>query len=148
MVYMSIYGYTNGNLSIPFRATDMYGNVCGAPNGVASSYPYAYFFNPTTFDLSNRYCVQSCPSYSSGTLSTLTCYNQSSCSYSVSIYGNGSYSANPASSSVIIGYPTTTLISRICVPTSSVFTNAFASYISAFSTYLSQSSFSQFITDI
>ena len=148
MVYMSIYGYTNGNLSTPFRATDMNGNVCGDPNGPAANYPYAYFFNPTTLDLSNRYCVAACPSYSANTLSTLSCYNQSSCSYAVTIYPNGSYSANPSSNSVIIGYEATSVISRVCIPTSTVLSVAFASYITAFSSSLSQSSFSYFITDL
>ena len=104
MVYMSIYGYTNGNLSKPFRATDMNGNVCGDPSGVAANYPYAYFFNPTTLDLSNRYCVDSCPSYSNAALSTLSCYGQASCSYAVTILANGSYSVSPTSTSLIIGY--------------------------------------------
>ena len=61
MGYLSIYGYVNGNLDKPFRATDMNSIVCGDPNGVAVDYPYAYFFNPTTGDLSNRYCVKQCP---------------------------------------------------------------------------------------
>lgn len=58
MVYFSAYGYANGNTSKPFRATDMNGNVCGDPDGLAVNYPYAYFFNPTSGDLSNRYCVK------------------------------------------------------------------------------------------
>lgn len=35
MVYMSIYGYTNGDLNKPYRATDSNGIVCGDPGGVA-----------------------------------------------------------------------------------------------------------------
>jgi hypothetical protein len=148
MVYMSVYGYTNGNLAKPFRATDMNGNVCGDPAGVAANFPYAYFFNPTTLDLSNRYCVAACPSYSNGALTTLSCYGQSSCSYALTILSNGSYSVNPSSTSIIIGYETTSLISRVCVPTTTVFNNAFASYASTFSSSLSQGAFSEFITDI
>lgn len=71
MIYFSAYGYANGNTSKPFRATDMSGNVCGDPNGVAVNYPYAYFFNPTSGDLTNRYCVKQCPYFSSGSLTTI-----------------------------------------------------------------------------
>ncbi len=148
MGYMSIYGYTNGNLSKPFRATDMSGNVCGDPDGVAKDYPYAYFFNPTTGDLSNRYCVKECPYFSSGTLTTISCYGQASCTYAVTISSSGAYNTNPSSTSDIIGYETSALISRICVPSSTVFTGVFSSYTTAFSTYLSQSGFSTFITDL
>ena len=31
MVYMSIWGYTHGNVDKIFRATDQGGNVCGDP---------------------------------------------------------------------------------------------------------------------
>ena len=98
MVYMSIYGYTNGNLSKPYRATDSNGIICGDPGGVAEAYPYAYFYNPTTLDLSNRYCVQSCPYFdSTGSLTTLSCYGQSNCSYVVTVDSSGSYTTNPSS---------------------------------------------------
>jgi hypothetical protein len=149
MVYMSIYGYTNGNLSKPYRATDSSGNVCGEPGGAAESYAYAYFFNPTTLDLSNRYCVKACPSFdASGTLTAIECYGQASCAYVVTIDSSGSYSANPSSTSDIIGYDTSALIGRVCIPSTTVFSGAFSSYVSTFSTYLSTSGLSSFITDI
>jgi hypothetical protein len=58
MVYISAAAYATGNLSVIFRATDSNGIVCGDPSGVAANYPYAYFYNPTTGDLSNRYCIK------------------------------------------------------------------------------------------
>lgn len=149
MVYMSAYGYANGNLSKPFRATDSSGNVCGDPNGVAANYPYAYFYNPTSGDLSKRYCVKTCPYFdSTSTLTTIECYGQSSCTYAVTITSSGAYTSNPSSTSVIIGYETSSLISRVCVPSSTVFSGVFSSYVTVFSTYLSQSGFSTFITDL
>ena len=147
MIYVSAHGYANGNLSKPFRATDANGVVCGEPGGEAESYPYAYFFNPTTFTLENRVCVKACPSYQSGTLSTLDCY-ASSCTYSVTILSDGTYSANPSTTTEVIGYETSPLIGRVCIPSSTVFAGAFASYVSTFSTYLSQGGFSTFITDL
>ncbi len=116
MVYLASYGYTNGNTSKIFRATDSNANVCGLPGGVAANYPYAYFYNPTTLDLSKRYCVQTCPSFVNGALSTLSCYGQANCAYSLTVLASGSYSTSPSSTSQIIGYETSALIGRVCIP--------------------------------
>ena len=35
MVYFSAYGYMNGNINRPYRATNSNGVVCGEPGGVA-----------------------------------------------------------------------------------------------------------------
>ena len=149
MGYMSIYGYTNGNLSRPYRATDSSGNACGEPGGAAELYPYAYFFNPTTLDLSNRYCVKACPYFdNSGSLTTIECYGQGSCNYAVTVDSSGSYSANPSTTTEIIGYDTSTLISRVCVPSTTVFSGAFSSYVTTFSNALSSTGLSSFITDV
>ena len=136
----------NGNLSKPYRATDKNGVVCGEPGGVAEAYPYAYFYNPTTYDLSNRYCVTQCPYFSGGSLTTLSCYG-TSCSYAVTIDSSGSYSSAPSTTD-IIGYDANALIGRVCVPSATVFSGAFSSYVSTFSTYLSQNGLSSFITDL
>lgn len=61
MVVISSNAYANGNINKIFRATDSNGVACGDPTGAAADYPYSYFYNPTTGDLTNRYCVQSCP---------------------------------------------------------------------------------------
>lgn len=148
MVYMSAYGFSNGNTTKIFRATDSNAVVCGDPSGPAASYPYAYFYNPTTMDLSNRYCVTECPYFSNGALTTLSCYGQASCAYAVTVTSSGTYSTNPSSTSQIIGYETTSMIDRVCIPSSTVFSGVFYSYISTFSTYLNQGDFSSFITDM
>lgn len=135
MVYLSAYGYANGNPSKVFRATDSNGNVCGDPSGVAANYPYAYFYNPTSLDLSNRFCVASCPYFSSGSLTTLSCYGQT-CNYAVTITSSGTYTVNPSSTSVIIGYETSSVIDRVCIPSTTVFDGVFSSYVSVFSSNL------------
>ena len=146
MVYFSIYGYINGNLSTPYRATNSNNIICGEPGGVAETFPYAYFYNPTTFDLSNRYCVKECPYFSSGSLTTLNCYG-GACTYTVTIDSSGAYSTSPSTSS-IIGYDSTALIGRICIPSATVFSGAFSTYVSTFSTYLNQNGLSSFVTDL
>jgi hypothetical protein len=99
-------------------------------------------------DLSNRYCVKECPYFSNGALTTISCYGQASCSYALTITSSGTYSVNPSSTSQIIGYETTSMIDRVCIPSSTVFSGVFYSYISTFSTYLNQGDFSSFITDM
>lgn len=101
---MSSYAYANGNLSKIFRATDSNGNACGDPTGPAADYPYAYFYNPTSGDLSNRYCVKTCPYFNSGSLTTISCYNQGSCTYALTVTSTGSYTVSPSSTTQIIGY--------------------------------------------
>ena len=148
MVYISSAAYATGNLQSIFRATDSNGVPCGDPKGLAASFPYAYFYNPTTADLSNRYCVKECPFFSSGALTTLSCYGQATCTYDLSVTSTGTYSVNPSSTSQIIGFETTAVAGRVCIPSSTVFKGVFYAYISAFSTSLSQSSFSMFTTDL
>jgi hypothetical protein len=116
MVVISSNAYANGNLNKIFRATDSNGNACGDPTGPAANYPYAYFYNPTTGDLTNRYCVDACPYFSGGSLTTINCYNQADCSYALTITSSGAYSVSPTSTTQIIGYETSSMISRICVP--------------------------------
>lgn len=148
MVVISSNAYANGNLNKIFRATDSNGVACGDPSGLAADYPYAYFYNPTTGDLTNRYCVQSCPYFSGGALTTLTCYNQANCAYAVTITSSGAYSASPSSTTQIIGYETTAMINRICVPSTTVLAGAFYSYTTTFSTALSSSDLTSFTTDL
>jgi hypothetical protein len=148
MIYISSYAYANGNLTKIFRATDSNGIACGDPTGPAANYPYAYFYNPTTGDLTNRYCVTSCPYFSGGSLTTLSCYNQGSCTYALSITSSGTYSLNPSSTTQIIGYETSAMINRICVPSTTVFAGVFSSYTSIFSSALSSNDLSSFATDL
>lgn len=148
MIAMSSNAYSTGNLSKIFRATDSNGVACGDPSGVAANYPYAYFYNPTSGDLSNRYCVTSCPYFSSGSLTTVTCYGQASCTYALTITSSGTYSVNPSSTSQIIGYETSALIGRLCIPSTTVFSGVFSSYVSTFSSTLSSSDLASFTTDL
>ena len=104
MIYISASAYSLGNISKIFRATDSNGVICGEPGGAASAYAYAYFYNPTSGDLKNRYCVSECPYFSGGSLTTLSCYGQSNCAYAVTITSSGTYSTSPSSTSQIIGY--------------------------------------------
>lgn len=148
MLVISSNAYANGNLSKIFRATDSSGNACGDPTGVAADYPYAYFYNPTSGDLSNRYCVKQCPYFSGGALTTISCYGQASCTYALTITSSGAYSVSPSSTSQIIGYETSAMASRLCVPSSTVFVGAFSSYVSIFSSTLSSSDLTSFTTDL
>lgn len=148
MVAISSNAYVNGNLDKIFRATDSNGVACGDPTGPAANYPYAYFFNPTTGDLSNRYCVTACPYFSSGALTTLTCYNQANCAYALTVTSSGAYSVSPSSTTQIIGYETSSIVNRLCVPSSTAFAGAFVSYTSTFSSALSSSDLTSFTTDL
>jgi hypothetical protein len=83
-------------------------DVCGGSNSVTISYPYTYFYNPTTGDLSHRTCVKSCPNYNSGTLSTIDCYIpgnlQGKCSYDATIGQNNGNLNTTVNTTAIIGY--------------------------------------------
>lgn len=75
-------------------------------------------------NLSNRRCVQSCPvAQADNTPSAITCLTNSvvtSCTYVFTVNGDGTSSVTGTPSGVF-GYPTTTTIDRVCVPTSAVF---------------------------
>ncbi len=74
-------------------------NVCGASNTNTSQFPYAYFYNPTSLDLSRRTCVKVCPSYINNSLTNIDCYstgnNQNKCTFDVIVYQNGSFNTTP-----------------------------------------------------
>ena len=89
MIYCAIAGLTLGNPDQIFRATSENGDICGATGTTAENYPYAYFYNPFN-STDKRVCVQSCPAYSNGTLSTLICMSGTTCNYDVTIAANGS----------------------------------------------------------
>ena len=87
-----------------------------------------------------------CPYFNGGSLTTLTCYG-TACSYAVTIDSSGAYSSNPSTTD-IIGYDSNGVIGRICVPSATVFSGAFSSYVSTFGNYLNQNGLSSFITDL
>lgn len=122
MVVLAIYGYSYGNTKNIYRATDNNQNICGQSGTPTENYSFSYFYNPTTNDLSNRICVSACPGYINGVLSPLNCYTNSktpSCSYTVTVRQDGSYSKVPTTSD-FIGYESTQQIGRICLPTTTV----------------------------
>lgn len=152
MIVLAIYSYTYGNTHNIYRATDNNQNVCGQSGTSTANYPFAYFYNPTTADLSKRVCVTSCPSYVNGTLSTITCYANSnipSCAYTKTVKQDGTYSTNSTvSSSDVIGYDSTEQIGRVCIPTSTVLQNAFSSVSTTISDGVRQAGLANFIPDI
>ncbi len=92
-----------------------------------------------------------CPNYDTGSLSNIDCYsagnNLAKCSYDVVVDKNGSYNATPTQTN-LIGYESSGLIGRVCVPTPTVFKTAFSSYTSTFSDKLRQAGVANFITDV
>ena len=128
MVYVTIHAYLNGNVDNVYRAIAN-GIQCGKPGGVAVAFPYLYFTNPFN-SLDNRKCIASCPTFTSGTLSTLSCYG-GSCSYDFTFRENGTTSntvASMNSSSNILGYDTFDALGRVCLPTADVLANGLSSY--------------------
>lgn len=152
MIVLAIYSYTYGNTHNIYRATDNNQNVCGQSGTSTANYPFAYFYNPTTADLSKRVCVTSCPSYVNGTLSAITCYANSnipSCAYTQTVKQDGTYTTNSTvSSSDVIGYDSTEQIGRVCIPTSTVLQNAFSSVSTTISDGVRQAGLANFIPDI
>lgn len=102
MIYCTSIAFIKGNPSDVFRATDKFGNICGQSGSVTADYPYAYLYNPTQM-ISNRVCVKQCPYFSSGTLTTLNCYNMT-CTYNVVVDSSGNFNVTPSSSSQVVGY--------------------------------------------
>jgi hypothetical protein len=105
MIYLTAHGYANGNPAKIFRATDQNGLVCGEPGSLTESYPYAYFYNPTSLDLSKRYCVKTCPDRSTGALpATLDAY-PTAVTFAITISSTGTPSTPIAGTgSLVIGY--------------------------------------------
>lgn len=146
MGYCAIQGYAYGNVDKIWRATDSNGNVCGQSDGVASAFPYAYFYNPIV-SMNNRYCVDKCPAYVSGAMTAPSCYG--GCSGWAQLNEDGTYTgAGVMSGFTNLLYGSNSLIGRICIPNSAVFSNGFQSAVEAFSSATSTGTFSNFITDL
>ena len=159
MVYLAAYGYSNGNLSNIIQGIDQYTKVCGnsnytSPGGTSyANYPYLYFTSPiTTAALSYRVCVDACPSWNSATntIAQVNCPTASDCAYQFTYSSTGaaySGSGSPSANS-IIGYDTTAMLGRVCIPNANMFTSLFAAVTSSFSSSLFQSQLNNFISDI
>jgi solute carrier family 44 protein 1 (choline transporter-like protein)/choline transporter-like protein 2/4/5 len=146
MVYLTIFGYMNGNPSSAFRGVDASANICGNSSFGTSNYPYLYFTNPI-YDFTKRICVDQCPTYSSGSVSQVQSNSAAgSTTYTVQYDTSGSVvSGGAPTSSSIIGYDTYLVISRLCMPNSVMF-NSLINSTTAAST-ISQGDLSNFITD-
>ena len=90
--------------------------------------------------------MKDCPSYSSGSLSTLTCYGGTDCTYHIIVAEDGSVSS--VSGSDFIGYETSLLVDRVCMPSSAVIGDAFSSVVSSLSSSMKTGSFSSMTSDI
>lgn len=146
LIYCGFIGFYKGTPSDVFRATDKFGNICGQSGSVTANYPYSYLYNPTK-QISNRVCVKECPYFSSGSLTTLDCYNMT-CTYQVIVNSDGSFNVTPSSVSDVVGYEASATLSRVCLPGATVLSNAFATISSSISSTLSQGVFGSTVTDI
>lgn len=149
MIYFTIVAYASGNPTNIFRPISTAGVACGDTSSPAASYPYVYYSNP--FDMLNhRYCVASCPSLdSNGNVPTsIQVYpSGTTVTFTVTVSSSGNANGSFTSSNVDVGYDSSLVLNRICMPSTTVFSNAFSSYTSAFSG-LQLGDLANFILDI
>lgn len=158
MIYMAAYGYSVGNPYNAFRGVDKGANQCGL--GATAAYPYLYLINAIQ-DISQRNCVDACPYYDGTSVTPVNYYDYTTPASSGPItydieydnYGNeispGSNLAPTAQGPTKkIGYDTTLVLGRLCVPNPYMFTNTVKISGSAAATVFSQGDISNFITDI
>jgi hypothetical protein len=70
------------------------------------------------------------------------------CTYQIVVYSNGSFNITPSSVSDVVGYETSTTLDRVCLPGSTVLSNAFSAVSSSLSSTLSQGVFGATVSDI
>jgi hypothetical protein len=128
-----------------WRATDSNGVVCGDSSGAASAYPYSYFYQPLS-GTSYRFCVDSCPAYSGGIITPPNVYNAPVGLSWTSLNSDGTLTA-PAPYPYLL-YDSSSMISRICIPSTAVFNNAFNTILSTFYSSVNIGAFGNFITDL
>lgn len=148
MIYLTAFAYANGNPSNIYRPISSSGMACGDANGLASAYPYVYYSNPLEMT-TRKYCVQSCPALdSAGNMpATYPVYpSGTTISFSITVNSNGTASGS-FTTGIDIGYDSSVAISRICLPSSTVFSAAFKDYTSAFSS-IQFGDLANFIVDI
>ena len=156
MVYLAAYGYSNGNPDYIYRGIDQYQNICGS--GTYANYPYLYFYNPVSSllanTLDNRICVDSCPYWNGTAIKQVGCLTAAQCTYSFTYDSSGvkaSGSNTVPSSTDKIGYDTTGILGRICMPSSTMFSvvlNTSSTASSSSFTSLFSSHQNNFISDI
>ena len=153
MVYLGIYGFTNGDVHLIFRGVDEAGNICGDTNTPTTAlFPYLYWTQPDT-SLQNRACVDACPTWDGSAVVQVTCAVASQCntnSYQVTFNDQGGVASGTytAGSGQIIGYDSYSVLSRACVPNPNMFTSVFSSISSSFSSALDQGALADFINDV
>lgn len=145
MVYLTVFGYSYGDPAAIFRGVDNAGNICGKTTGY-EGYPYLYFTNPL-FDVTIRKCVSSCPTWTGSAVSTTTCFTSAHCTYTKTVNNDGTPSAVIASSDVV-GYPTYSVLDRLCVPNPNMFSTVFSTVSSSVSSAFQQGDLASFISDI
>ena len=150
MLYVTFHAYLDGNPTSLYRgiASNV---ICGEVGGVAANYPYVYFYNPI-YSTDSRVCVDSCPTFTSGALSAVNCYSGHgvSCSYDVSFSSDGSVSVSTTSmntSSYFLGYETSLVMDRICLPSSAVLTQGLSTVATTLTSAVQTTSFANLITD-
>ena len=151
MVYLGAYGFSMGDPSKIFRPIDQNGNVCGdKTNTNTKDYPYLYFTNPLD-SLQKRSCISSCPGWTGSTVSAITCAPYATATicnsdtYNVIYSNDGTLLSGTYASSSILGYDTYLVLDRICIPNSNMFTNAFSTITSSFSSAMNQGAMADFV---
>lgn len=149
MIYLTAYGYSNGNPSKAFRGVDANGIVCGSwdGTGAAVNFPYLYLTNPIN-SISSRICVDKCPSFSGGAVAQVSSNSAAAdVTYDFTYNSSGSQISGVGSPAAgdVLGYDTYLVIDRICMPNAAMFTSLFSA--STTSKVLTQGDLSNFITD-
>jgi hypothetical protein len=149
MIYLTYFGYYNGNPYNAFRGVDATGVVCGIYGTATANYPYLYFSNPLS-SISERICVNTCPSYTSGAVTQSTSNNPSytTYAYTYDLSGTQTPSTPAPSAGQYLGYDSYLAVGRLCVPNAIMFTTAFSSVSSSLTSAFKQGDLNNFITDI
>ena len=150
MVYLTYWGYKNGDLNKPFRGVDEFGSICGdSTNTLTKQLKYIYYYNPSD-SIDKRTCVSFCPSYTSGSVNTPTRTTSASASSVASWtveYDTDANTAGTVNAASVVGYDTSALLGRLCVPSKAMFDkNVFDS--SSFARVFSEGDLGSFFTDI
>ena len=127
MIILSIYGYTNGNLDVPWRGVDQSGNICGDqdPNSNTHGFRYLYLYSPKA-SASSRICVDACPVLSGGSITTPNT-NTGAITWNFESDANGALtpgSPDPTSSQ-LVGYDSQLTLDRFCTPTSQLYNSQY-----------------------
>jgi hypothetical protein len=151
MIYLTYFAYYNGNPYNAFRGVDYSGNMCGISSYGTTNYPYLYFTNPYS-DITKRICVDTCPTYSSGSNTVYQVLSNSvsaQTTYTIQYDAGGSRitgSGSPVSGDVL-GYDSYSVIGRLCVPNANMFSNILINNTSTTSSAFTQGDIANFITD-